>query len=80
MKKQPFSTLNTFFFALTLCAVFAFTGCAGKTEEAAEEDTLTEVPADAADAMEDGTTSTFGEELSDKEVEDALLGDDEEKK
>jgi len=80
MKKHPLSTLSTLLFALTLSAALVFSGCAGKTEETAEEDTLTEVPADAANNMNDVTSSTFGDELTDEEVEDALIGDDKEKK
>lgn len=55
-------------------------GCAGKTEETEPEETLTEVPTDAADDLDDAGSSTFGEELTDEEVEEALLGDDKEGK
>jgi hypothetical protein len=81
MKKRLFAPLTTvcaLCTGLLLCGMVA--GCAGKTEETEPEETLTEVPVDAADDLDDAGSSTFGEELTDEEVEEALLGDDEEGK
>jgi len=81
MKKRFFAPLPL---VLALCMALVgaglFAGCAGKTEETETEETLTEVPADAADDLDDAGSSTFGDELTDEEVEDALLGDDKEGK